>query len=30
MIHGWMPEEEAKKEHPGWYEDIVSEEQKAK
>lgn len=30
MIHGWMPEEEAKKERPGWYEDIVSEEQKAK
>ncbi len=26
MIHGWMPEEEAKKEHPGRYEDIVSEE----
>lgn len=30
MIHGWMPEGEAKKEHPGWYEGIVSEEQKAK
>lgn len=29
MIHGWMPEEEAKKEHPGWYEGIVSEERKA-
>lgn len=28
MIHGWMPEEEAKKEHAGWYEDIVSEERK--
>lgn len=28
MIHGWMPEEEAKKEHLGWYEDIVSEERK--
>lgn len=26
MIHGWIDEEEAKHEHPGWYEQIINSE----
>ena len=26
MIHGWIDEEEARHEHPGWYDQILKEE----
>lgn len=30
MIHGWIDEEEAKQEHPGWYEEIIEGEKTKK